>query len=69
MREAKLSYEGCRWPKILLRVQEGKKNQGVQFGKKIFLGDADGQKFFSGNAGGQKDIQGFHVGKKGFWKV
>ena len=36
VREAKLSYEGCRWPKILLRVQEGKKNQGVQFGKKIF---------------------------------
>ena len=59
VREAKLSYEGCRWPKILLRVQEGKKNQGVQFGKKIFLGDA----------GGQTDIQGFHVGKKGFWEV
>ena len=55
--------------KNIIKGAGRQKNQGVQFGKKIFLGDADGQKFFSGNAGGQKDIQGFHVGKKGFWKV
>ena len=45
--------------KNIIKGAGRQKNQGVQFGKKIFWGDA----------GGQTDIQGFHVGKKGFWEV
>ena len=36
VREAKLSYEGCRWPKILLRVQEGKKIRECSSVKRFF---------------------------------
>ena len=44
--------------KILLRVQEGKKIQGEQVGKKIFLGVQMGKKVFRGVQVGKKIFRG-----------
>ena len=46
VREAKLSYEGCRWPKILLRVQEGKKIRECSSVKRFFWGMQVGKQIF-----------------------
>ena len=66
MREAKLSYEGCRWSIILLRVQEGKKIQGVQVGKKIFLGCRWAKRFFGECRWAKRYSGGFRWTKKIF---